>query len=196
MKEIVAVDLDDVVVDSARPIIDHYNANYGTLLQLADFYSTDYINLWDAPDKATAVGRVNKFLASDDYFEAAPEDQTINVIQGLKRAYRLFVVTGRPDFMKQATDRWMETYLPNVFEGMIFTNYFNERSVRSKGDICKELGVVTLIDDHLDHVLSAAQSGVEGVLFGDYPWNQTADKLPTGITRVANWQAVAEHLGV
>ncbi len=193
-KEVIAVDLDDVVIDSAQAIIDDYNANHGTSIMLADFYSTDYSGVWNAPDKETAVNRVNQYLKSAEYFKSTPHQDTLDVIESLKSVYRMFVVTGRPDFMESATKDWLNIHMPDTFEDVIFTNYFNDRTARTKGDICHELGATMLIDDHVDHILTAIQKGIRGILFGNYPWNQTDHNLGLSVVRVNNWREVGALL--
>ena len=65
----------------------------------------------------------------------------------------------------------------------------------TKAEVCKEIGAVALIDDSLKHLLQCSEVGIEGILFGDYPWNQT-DSLPENITRCTNWLEVLEHLNI
>lgn len=63
---------------------------------------------------------------------------------------------------------------------------------KTKAEICHALGASTLIDDSLVHVSQCVDAGIDGILFGDYPWNQSA-QLPDGIKRCVDWSAVLEH---
>jgi hypothetical protein len=40
-----------------------------------------------------------------------------------------------------------------------------------------------------------AEAGVDGLLFGNYPWNQSKE-LPSNVRRVANWAEVKEYFNV
>lgn len=193
MGEVVASDLDDVVVETAEAIIVNYNSEHGTSMTLENFYSQDYVNVWGAPDKETAVRRVNAYLDSDEYFNLPPTQEAIDVIRELKARHTLYIVTGRPDFVATATLRWLDKHLPDIFEDVIFSNYFMDADVQSKGDICRSIGATVLIDDHLDHLQSAANEGIRGILFGSYPWNQ-ASELPRGVARVSGWNEILETL--
>ena len=51
-----------------------------------------------------------------------------------------------------------------------------------------------MIDDQPKHCLSAAECGVEALLFGNYRWNQLAD-LPDRVTRVQDWEEVERYFG-
>ena len=193
-KPVLVVDLDEVVVETAQNIIDHYNSSYGTNVTLDQYYSADYAETWEAPDRATAIKRVHKYLETDEYFNLKPTQEAIDVIRKLKLKYELHILTGRADFTEAATRKWLARHFPDIFDSVTFTNYFDLSGKRlSKGVICKQLKAVMLIDDHLDHALDTATYGIKVLLFGNYPWNK-AKKLPANITRVANWQAVTKIL--
>ena len=189
---IVAVDMDDVVIETASSIIQHLNIKYGANASIDNFYSRDP-SVWSAPDIETAVDRVNDFLNTDEYFESAPVQETIHALRRLKEYHKLYIVTGRPDFTELATRKWLEEHLPDLFENVVFSNYFDSKIARNKGSLCKELGATVLIDDHIDHCKSALECGVRPLLFGSYPWNNAVD-LPVGIQRVMHWADVEKEL--
>jgi 5'(3')-deoxyribonucleotidase len=188
----VALDLDDVIVPSAAAIIDTYNQQFGTALTLAQLYSTG-LDEWGVPDEETAVQRVDAIVGADEFYRLAPTQQAIAGVRTLhKQAQQLYIITGRPDIVSVATCRWLEEHFPDIFTDVIFSNLYDKEKFLDKGDLCVDLGVGVLIDDHLRHVTSASGKGIECVLFGNYPWNQ-ADTLPAGVTRCLDWPAVLEY---
>lgn len=191
-REVIAVDMDDVVVETAQAIIDHVNTNYGASMTIERFYTRDPAP-WGAPDIDTAVRRVNSYLETEDYFQNTPIKESITALRAIKKIHKLYIVTGRPDFTELATRQWLEEHLPDLFEDVVFTNYFNPEKVRTKGDICRELGATVLVDDHIDHCISALEAEVKPLLFGRYPWNDT-EELPEGIIRVDHWPGVEKLL--
>ena len=194
-KEAIAVDLDDVLVQTAPAAIAFYNQKWCTAVRPEDFYQSDYAAAWQAPDKETAIRRVHEYIGSEEHFLIAPDAEAVEAMRQLESNYLLYIVTGRPDFIEAATRRWLEQHFAGLFADIIFSNHFDDVKMRSKGEICQELGVKSLIDDHTDHIFSAAESGVHGVLFGEYAWNR-ADRLPPelpdNVTRCADWPAVLE----
>ena len=196
MKKSIAVDCDDVIVNTALPMLDHYNRTYGTRVELKDFYTND-LSLWNSPDEATAVRRFDMFGQSPEFFKLTPTQAAIETLRDLKKYYELHIVTGRPSFVEQSTLHWVEQFLPGIFTSVIFTNFFvvdeTQPPPRSKADVCTELGVEYLIDDHLHHAEVVAAAGIPVLLFGDYPWN-VAEELPKGIQRVSDWAAVRRIL--
>lgn len=188
---IIAIDCDDVIVNTAPAIIRHYNEHYGVNVDLKDLYSND-LSVWAVDDIQTANDRAEQYLHSDEYQLATPPSATIEVINELGKRHELHIVTGRSDFLTETTQNMLDRYFPGIFRSIEFTNFFGSQQ-RSKAQVCKSLGADLLIDDHLHHVTVVAQSGVEAYLFGNYPWNQ-ADQLPTNITRVRDWHEVATKL--
>ncbi|HVX57219.1 MAG TPA: hypothetical protein VHA37_05800, partial [Candidatus Saccharimonadales bacterium] len=80
-----------------------------------------------------------------------------------------------------------------IFTKLVHVGYHLEmKQPKPKAAVCREVGAVALIDDSLGHVQTCAEQGIDGVLFGDYPWNQ-AEELPAGVTRCADWAAVLEY---
>lgn len=192
-KKSIAIDLDEVIVETAPKIIAYYNKKYGTKMQLKDYYSHDYKNTWQTPDVETAIKRVNSYLETKEYTNSEPVTMAVDVIHRLKKKYNLYIITGRPDFVEQATRSWLHKHFPEIFEDVIFSNFYDPTKVRHKGDICKELGVGLLIDDHLGHILNVSKVGINGFLFGDFPWN-TAQRLPVNVRRVKDWGEIASIL--
>jgi len=196
-KEVLAIDWDDVIVDTAPEIINHYNRTYGTSLGLDALYSRD-LEVWQAPDYDTAIRRVNAYLETDEYFELPPTQEAVATIRQLHERFDQHIVTGRPDFTAIAGLRWLERHFPDIFSTVVYTNYFKlsegETASRSKADVCLELGAKALIDDHLDHGFSVARAGIDVLVFGKYSWNQTDEPLLPNMRRVANWKEVGAVL--
>lgn len=198
-KKIVAIDCDDVVVETTPVLVRSYNKAYGTDLRLEDAYSTD-LERWGVPDQETAVRRWQSFLNTDVFLGLEPTQEAVDVIHELGRVHDLHIVTGRSDFIEEATLRMLERHFPDIFRSVVLTNYFNVPDgvsavvSRPKNEVCVELGADYLIDDHLHHAEITAPSVEEVFLFGNYPWNQTDRPLADNIRRVSGWREVGALL--
>ncbi|HJQ09334.1 MAG TPA: hypothetical protein VJ836_07690 [Candidatus Saccharimonadales bacterium] len=187
----IAVDCDDVIVPTAPLILKHYNKTYGTKIALKDFYSND-LAVWDTPDNATAIQRVEAYIATDEYQRAEPFLEAVRVTRALSQYHELHMVTGRPSFLLKATENMLAQHFPDIFQSIEFTHFFGIKS-RSKAEVCRELGIDLLIDDHLHHALVVGACGIDVLLFGNYPWNQSAS-LPANVRRVPDWERLAQLL--
>ncbi len=190
-KRIIAIDCDDVIVATAPAILDFYNTRYNTRLELKNLYSKD-LTLWAADDAKTAMARVDEFLKTSEYQQMEPFKEAVGVIHELKKYHELHIVTGRNDFLQQATQDMIDRFFPDTFTSIEYTNFFTD-TPRSKGDVCIQLGADLLIDDHLHHASVVAECGTDVFLFGDYPWNQS-NNLPERITRVSGWHEIGKRL--
>lgn len=194
-KEVIAVDIDDVVVNVAQRITDHYNQTYGAELSLADYYSRD-LSLLKVPDIDTAIQRFYKYLESDEFFVQPPAEEAIKNLDTLRQSYDLYAVTGRHRNMREQTKMWLNTHLPDVFQECVFTEYYSigrEEGFHTKAAICQRIAAIALIEDHIGHAIEVAEAGIQVYLFGEYPWN-ASNSLPANILRVKNWQEVITHL--
>jgi 5'(3')-deoxyribonucleotidase len=190
-RQTIAVDCDDVLVETAPLILAHYNKMYGTHLELKDMYSRD-LRVWDVPDAATAIARVEEYLKTDEYRRALPLREAIDVTKQLARYHELHIVTGRTEYLAVATQDMLDQYFPGIFQSIEYTGFFGDKAC-SKADVCRHLGADLLIDDHLHHAEAVANVGIGVLLFGDYPWNR-ADKLPANMRRVKDWYEIKKLL--
>lgn len=196
-KRVIAVDCDDVILKSIPVIVEWYNQTFGTQVQLANYYNDDGKG-WGTDDGNLILHRLNGYIASDDFMAEAPMQDAIETLRWLAKEHELHMVTGRTDLSIESTRLWVEKYFGDeVFTSLQFTNFGMAPDMgfkqRSKAEVCKELGVELLIDDHLRHVKIVAAEGIPAVLFGEYPWN-AADVLPIGVVRLKDWTQVREYV--
>ena len=83
-RETIAVDMDDVVIETADLIINYVNKKYSAGMTMDNFYSYDP-KVWGAPDIETATRRVNEFLDTEEYYGSPPIQEAIHALRGLDR---------------------------------------------------------------------------------------------------------------
>lgn len=194
-KPVIAFDCDDVLVATGALLVDHYNKLHDTNVKPEDFYSTDYEHVWRV-DPETAIRDLFAYLLTDAYSNLAPMKGAVETLQKLTEHFALYIVTGRPDETEKATHEWVDKYLPGVFEKIVFTNFFklsdSKGALRTKEDVCEELGARWLVDDHLYHIKNVAAKGITGILFGDLPWEKLASPLPN-IIKIKDWEQLGQY---
>lgn len=92
--------------------------------------------------------------------------------------------------------QFINKYYPGIFSRIMMGNHYGREGVKkSKPEMCKELGAVLLIDDSLDYARQCAESNLNAILFGDYPWNKLENEdLHENIVRVAHWKEVEQAI--
>lgn len=191
-REIIAVDVDEVLFPMVESFLRYHNPQYGTDHRFEDFFSYDWEHTLGVPQEET-VRRVYEYLASD-YSHVETVQGSQEAVVALAKDYELVVITARHPQFETTTVDWLHDRFEKVFKEVVCIGYapVMEKPI-TKAEICHDLGAVAMIDDSLTHISHCADAGIEGILFGDYPWNQVR-KLPDGVVRCNDWPAVLEHL--
>lgn len=194
-RKLIAVDLDDVLADSAVKFVAYSNKKWGTTLEVDDF-SEHWAEMWGISIDETLQRRDHiyqeKVQTKLDSFIDAKE-----VLSELAHTYDLIIVTSRPLVLQKDTIAWIEQYYGGIFKEVYFAGIWDgehdvETAVKlNKGDRIKELGADYFIDDHPKHCLAVAKYGIPSLLFGDYGWNRHIVEQKN-LLRVADWKAVKE----
>lgn len=185
----IGIDCDDVLLDSYTSLNDFHNDRYGTNHRREDIRSWLIENTWGCTP-AEALARVEAWYDSPWHPKIAPMPGAVAAVTALAEHHELHMITGRPGRVRDVTVELVRSHFPGVFEEMHFSNHF-KANARSKGDICRELGIAVMIEDALGHARAVAEAGVLVLLF-DSPWNQ---EPATGfVRRVFGWSGVLQAI--
>lgn len=187
---VIAIDIDDVLFPFLDEIVHYHNRIKGATLSEHDYTTFQFGQVWGV-DEPEAVEIVNGFLHSDHmHLQPIPGAQAS--LERLSKDFQIVLVTARHQEFEESTATWLKTHLPGLFQNVVFAgNPHDGRPYRTKGEICQELGARLLIDDHPQNLLSAAEYGIDGILFGTKSWS-VLDGGSTHITACRDWQAVME----
>lgn len=186
---VIAVDCDDVLVPSTEHIVRVYNEKYDTNVQLEDAHSSRGPD-WQA-SREEIEERIYDIQLSAEYAEITPWREAVDVCRRLAKDHRLHLVTARPGRIMAVTIAMLEQYFAGVFSEIEHVGLDG-----NKGDVYHRLGADVLIDDNFKHLETAAQCGVEGLVwFGDYPWqSQTDDPATKVAVRCRDWKEVEQEI--
>lgn len=190
-KPVLAIDVDEVLFPLVPELVEYHSVEYGSGLTAEDFTTYEFERAW--PGEEHIPDRVFKFLEGQfPYIDPVPGAQA--ALQRLAYDYELMIVTARDPELEAATAKWLAEHFPEVFGKVVLAgNHFRGGLFRTKVEICLEHQATALIDDSAFNVSECAAVGIQGILFGDYPWNREA-KLPVGVVRAGNWEQVANLL--
>jgi 5'(3')-deoxyribonucleotidase len=191
-KPIIAVDIDEVLTPHFQGLIDWYNQKHGTNLTLKHNHPTDP-RPWGTSDYNTAIKRVQKYFETPGFLNSKPYEESVVALKELQKSFNLVIITGRDNIIEEVTTKWLDKHYGKLFADVRFTaRYSLGGREKSKAALLEEIGAEYLIDDALHNCISAVMAGVKALLFGCYPWNETKI-LPSGITRVKDWQEVLDY---
>lgn len=185
---IIAIDCDDVLIHTTEYLVEKYNSLYGTNVKLESAYSSKNPD-WQT-DRDEVFRRLHAIQLSDEYALIEPSKETVRAITELASRHELHLVTARNASVLAATERMLDSYYSGCF-----TSVHHIGADASKGDICKEIRADVMIDDNLQHLESAGESGVEHLLwFGDYPWQKAQVPAHVIPSKCKDWQEVQEYI--
>lgn len=98
---------------------------------------------------------------------------------------------------EEAIKRAEEYHASGIFSGIHFVGMWDSNNVNdalkmTKTEVCRQIGADYLVDDQIKHCVSAAEAGIQTLLFGDYAWNKL-DTIPANLTKVKDWQEVKAY---
>lgn len=193
-RQIIAVDIDDVLSAHAEAFIAYSNTVYGTNLTVNDYHE-HWSRLWGV-DYEEVEKRVKAYHASGALSSYKPHIEAEPVLRKLAKNHKLLVVTARKSITAKDTEAWIEKHYSGIFNAVHHAGMWDtvtEHSITAtKAELCQKLGADYLIDDQLKHCLASAKLGVKAIIFGNYPWNRMVD-LPEMVVRCDDWLAVQEY---
>lgn len=194
-KTLIAIDIDDTIADSTESLRLLVNKYAGVSLpQEAYRMNGDY---WGYYERVWKANNIADKASYDDFANEMVDDQSrVPLLPGaefaineLARQYDIVLLTARDKTWEKATKRWLLDNLGNHVIDVHFTSAHKDEREMTKGQLCRHLNAKILIDDNVEHCLSALNEGVQPILFGDYGWHHHA---PGNIKRCKDWQAVLE----
>jgi hypothetical protein len=189
----IGIDLDDVLCDFATAFVVYHNDIYSTTLTKEDMWSYKF---WDVLNisQEEAVKRVYDFQRTSRMMNIQPIPGAKRAVDSLRKNHGLSIITARDVEFDDITQHWLSRHFPDIFSDIHFANHYaSTGDSRSKGDICKEIGVNMMIDDSFDNAISCHGVCDNGVLLFDAPWNANK-QVPDGMHRVSSWYDILEKL--
>lgn len=180
----IAVDMDEVIADLLEQYILFLNTEQKLKLLREQFTGYYTWTGWNGTVEEK-IQSFSTFYKSPYFFQVLPVAAAAEALATIKKDNELYIVTSRPDSLKDATISWIEQYYPDTFTDIYFADYVLKKK---KSDICKQLGATYIIEDSLDYARDCAAHNTNAVLL-TYPWN-SAEQVTGNITRVKSWEEI------
>ncbi|OGL34270.1 hypothetical protein A3F64_00560 [Candidatus Saccharibacteria bacterium RIFCSPHIGHO2_12_FULL_42_8] len=192
-KETIATDIDEVLFPLVAEFVKWHNREYGTTLTSDDFTSYEFEQVLQE-SIPEVVHRIRLFLDQEHgHLHVEPIFEAQEALETLSEDYDIIAVTARHPEFKLSTYAYLQHHFGEIIEELNLLGHKETIDIiQSKAEVCQKLGVSALIDDSLEHVLGCVGSGVQGVLFGQYPWNQQED-LPESVIVCPTWKDVLDY---
>lgn len=191
----IAIDLDDVLANTTASLLNFINSSTNQLpISFANLENAPYWNFL-GQTREEANKKFFTFTNTDHFRNIKPFSEAVVAVERLAKEHTLFIISGRPLFVKQDSEEWINKYFPEKFSGVYFTNNrlnkddFSAYWGRPKAEICDEIGAEVLIDDLAEYVRSSEHLKVYLMA---RPWNK--DARLDHAKRVESWDEILYDL--
>ena len=171
---IIAIDIDDVLADTLNYFLNYYNNLYKKNFSRKDFYIYHW---WEVLgiSKEEFLEIFKIFVAEKNFEKFSPMRSAQSVINKIKKDHHLIIITGRENYLIDATEYWLNRHFPNVFGEIYYTASMLEKKLEavSKTGACWQGGADLIIDDQFAFANDCATSGLQTFLFHS-PWNKNS----------------------
>lgn len=184
---VIAIDCDDVLVQTKEYFVRMYNALHGTHVTLEDTRNLNR-EIWEADEKEI-LRRWAALAETDEYKLLKPDSEVVTVLKKLAVHHELHLITARKEEERAFTQEMLDHELKGTFTSMEFVGWKG-----SKGQVCKRIKADVLIDDTASHLHDALECGLPSggaLLFGDYDWNRHASSH-NALVHCHDWLAVQQ----
>src|SRR6478609_10025359 len=177
-KQVIAIDIDDVVADTTDALRILVNERTGANLTTEHYHNIGGGDYWSYYERVWATHGLAEQINFDDFAAEMIVDQsTVPLLPGaefalheLSNKFHIVFITARDKAWEAATRQWFIDHFEKDDLELYFCELRTNAKAKTKGQLCKELGAEYLIDDNVDHCRSAINEGVEPILFGRYGW--------------------------
>jgi hypothetical protein len=106
---------------------------------------------------------------------------------------KMYIVTGRQEFLRDRTEKWVQENYPNVFSDILFTNSYTLDEVR-KADVCKAINADLLIDDVIENCRGCKELKINSINYIGIPVYPWCDPNRSDIPKVSTWADIYMYI--
>jgi len=186
MKQLsIGFDVDNTIAKMSKAFLLFHNGAYGTDIKFEDLKSHSLSKDIDITFEEE-LKRFEEFFASKYAREIEPVQGAQEAVKKLAKDHKLYVITSRPEDLKEQTQEWVDRFFKDLFQKIFFTykDY-------TKAEVCVKEKLDLMIDDHPLYCQECAEAGIT-VLIPDRPWNKHVRHEK--IIRVDEWKNIPNEI--
>ena len=182
------IDLDGIVVDTYRRVVEYYNKKYNKEINLNDFPShtkvAKFLNEFYELEKNVATNQWKEDIL--EVFETS--SAVFGAIDTLKSFHdegiELFYISARPNLqgVQETTRDWLSKHKAPCRENLIINQ-------ETKLEVSRQLGISYFIEDAPHHITTLSEGGIKTICLST---NYNSQSVGDNVTRVNNWNEISE----
>lgn len=189
----IGIDMDSVIAEILGPMVEFHNRKYFTTLTSEDHTMYDLSAVWRCSPNEVLT-RIYEYYESSFFDSVQPVEGSLQGVEYLYKKYDLYLITSRPHIIENKTASWLNTFFPGKFKKICHTNQISQEHEikKMKSTVCKEEGIMHMIDDAPDYALDCASVNIQVYLFSA-PWNYNYPRHKH-IKPVKGWDEIVQLL--
>ena len=186
METKIGIDLDGVLADYQKELVEFVNEKYGKEHKFDSVLRDDVYDILGGNPFLRAYLLACFYFYSDSLSKISPVPGAVSAVKKLRaQGYKLYIVTSRFWGFSRRTNLWLEKHFgKGTFEKVVYSKILSTYSSRFKAKKYGELGVKIAVEDSSRVATDCAKEGIE-VLLMNLPWNRGVKA--ENITRVKDW---------
>lgn len=193
MSRVLAVDFDDVLMQTTSVFCRWHNAQFGTSLGEEDFTAWGLSSKLGCTPSEVRV-RLVSFYQSVEHQDAPRVVGALEALDALKEhGYTVHILTARDEGARSASEEWLRANR-FTYHALHCLDHLPDSTLRgpTKGQWCYDNGAQALIDDGDHNIQDAATLGIPAFLLTK-PWNVSYIAEPPAV-RVGSWEEILSLL--
>jgi len=186
-KPVIAVDVDDTLLDTISPLLEYFNSTHDKQITREQCVNYRLQKIFGYSEEE-GLAKIKFFFTSSQGENLEPVPGAIEAVQALKNDFSLIALTARWKHLQKLTEKQLEKHFPGSFQKVVCCG-----DDMTKKDYCTRKKIRHIIDDAPHHAHECAENGINSYLFGDYGWNKEYRTIP-GLSRTLNWKEVCDIL--
>lgn len=136
---------------------------------------------------------MRKTLPQDEEVVNRSQEWVLRLTQVGKECFIITARDGKDERKKKRTENWIQHHFPMLrLDRLHFVHHYSERAI-PKSEICKNLWVTLVFDDHIDNAIDFVNNGIACILI-ERPWNRNIAFEHPLLYRVKDWHEIEEAL--
>ncbi|HLC72212.1 MAG TPA: hypothetical protein VJH37_01385 [Candidatus Nanoarchaeia archaeon] len=179
----IGFDIDGVLADFAGAFVPWYNERHGTAFVETDFWTHEWWKVFGVP-KEQLNAEITLFVETPHAESIQPYEGMPAIVQHLAEIYQhLSQVSARfTPQTRQRTQAFSDIHYPGCFSTLHLPYHPQTNPHGHKGLVCRDQGIVILVEDQINYVDDALAHGVQAILIRR-PWN-IREQVPVSVPRI------------
>jgi uncharacterized HAD superfamily protein len=183
----IGIDLDDVVFEFVRHVVNKFNEKYKKNISFEDVHTYFFPDVFEIDIHETKMF-IKDLITPEFHLSLELCDFAREIILELSKENEIYFITSR--VFQEGTRESLEKHFSD-FKLHFSSNPWVNTQGDSKSIICKENKIDFMIEDDIKHALDCAGTGISVFLI-DKPWNQNFEH--ENVVRVKDWKEIRDKI--